>query len=615
MSASNIQNAAAAAAARDRGDLPDNNQELDSESDMEYYYEFTAEGDDDQDQGDEEEGQDYEDEDEDMSGRDQDSDEDVMQLVFDAPAGRRLTARQLRLLLAELQRDNTYYGYRDPEFHFLPRFDHPVPAPEGTKLMNSGAFGVTRLRGEERSFEGKRHQALGKKILGRQLGAFTGERARIYNQLIAQDLVPSSKAEFVIHSDHCSYSGQFSRDGNLFYTCTQDFYVRIYDTSNPYKWRFIKSAHYLDGIWTLTDADLSPDSRYIAYSSITNQVYLSTTEDDGEEAQILDFSTGGRRNRHAMGNGGIWSVRFSGDGQELVAGTNERSIYIYDIEQRKSILRLHGHSHDVNAVCYGDENTPHILFSGSDDSTVKVWDRRSMSDGREVGVFPGHTEGITYVDSKGDGRYVLSNGKDQTMKLWDIRSMMSAHDYENLPRKDYSTHFDYRHEQYPAKPHRLPHDKSIVTYTGHPVLRTLIRCHFSPPVSTGSRYVYSGSADGKVAIYNLDATRAGTVDISQTSRIKPGLRGGLTTYTRDVSWHPYAPILAATSWSWERGKGIVSVHAWNGDGKGRRVHVKADNEDDEMDSEDEMEDETRHYTTEMEEDAGLYRRWQGRFRR
>ncbi len=47
-----------------------------------------------------------------------------------------------------------------------------------------------------------------------------------------------------------------------------------------------------------------------------------------------------------------------------------------------------------------------------------------MGDSREAGVFMGHTEGLTYVDSKGDGRYVLSNAKDQTMKLWDLRKMM-----------------------------------------------------------------------------------------------------------------------------------------------------------------------------------------------
>ena len=84
-------------------------------------------------------------------------------------------------------------------------------------------------------------------------------------------------------------------------------------------------------------------------------------------------------------------------------------------------LKLEGHEDHVNAVCFADTDSPHILFSGSDDTTIKVWDRRSMASGREAGVFTGHLEGLTYVDSKGDGRYVLSNGKDQTMKLWDIR--------------------------------------------------------------------------------------------------------------------------------------------------------------------------------------------------
>lgn len=104
-----------------------------------------------------------------------------------------------------------------------------------------------------------------------------------------------------------------------------------------------------------------------------------------------------------------------------VEGHGTKCIVVYDIERHQPILKLAGHDGDVNAVCYGDKNSPHILYSGSDDTTVKVWDRRSMADGREVGVFTGHLEGVTYVDSKGDGRYVLSNGKDQTMKLWDIR--------------------------------------------------------------------------------------------------------------------------------------------------------------------------------------------------
>lgn len=43
-----------------------------------------------------------------------------------------------------------------------------------------------------------------------------------------------------------------------------------------------------------------------------------------------------------------------------------------------------------------------------------------------------------------------------------------------------------------------------MTFRGHSVLRTLIRCHFSPRESTGQSYIYSGSADGMIHIWSLD---------------------------------------------------------------------------------------------------------------
>eukprot|EP00854_Cymbomonas_tetramitiformis_P022941 gene22941-27740_t len=46
-----------------------------------------------------------------------------------------------------------------------------------------------------------------------------------------------------------------------------------------------------------------------------------------------------------------------------------------------------------------------------------------------LGLF-GHTEGLTHVSSKGDGRYCISNSKDQTIKLWDVRKIM-ANDKSN----------------------------------------------------------------------------------------------------------------------------------------------------------------------------------------
>lgn len=243
----------------------------------------------------------------------------------------------------------------------------------------------------------------------------------------------------------------------------------------------------------------------------------------------------------------------------MVAGTSSDSIIVYDLETKQPVLNLRGrHRQHVNAVCYGDSSSPHILYSGSDDTTLRVWDRRSMGDGREAGAFLGHTEGLTYVDSKGDGRYVLSNSKDQTMKLWDLRKMMTSAAGEDFEPPDYSTDFDYRFEPYPEDLRQKPKDDcSVVTFRGHRVLKTLIRCHFSPPESTNSRYVYSGSEDGKVYVYNMDATIADTIDVREaTVNSRPRepdayatayeMSGEMVwrTCVRDASWHPNSPVLA-----------------------------------------------------------------------
>lgn len=127
----------------------------------------------------------------------------------------------------------------------------------------------------------------------------------------------------------------------------------------------------------------------------------------------------------------IWSVRFSADGKEIVAGASESyedgkligmfpcPIYltdlsklptnqypipclsVYDIEADKPILNIHAHSNDTNSVAWADQASKHVLCSASDDGYVKVWDRRSLSSGKPSGVLVGHTEGITHVASKG----------------------------------------------------------------------------------------------------------------------------------------------------------------------------------------------------------------------
>ncbi|KAI0019062.1 WD40-repeat-containing domain protein [Xylariomycetidae sp. FL0641] len=451
-----------------------------------------------------------------------------------------------------------------------------VPSEKGRELMESGTFGAN----ESRYSSLKTKKKLARRLLDRELGIGNKRYERANQGMIAQSMVPSSDADMIINYDDNVYSGQFSDDGNFFYSCVKDFRVRMYDTSNPYNWRHYKTVAFPFGSWTLTDASLSPDNKWLAYTSIQSNVCLAPTDpNDTGDPYTLSLSEHGARRMGWRGHFGIWSIRFSGDGRELVAGTNSQSIVIYDIESRRVLHNIHGHEDDVNAVCFADKSSPHILYSGSDDSTIKVWDRRSMGDGREAGAFVGHIEGLTYLDSKDDGRYLLSNGKDQSMKLWDLKMMYTTAQFEQMNSRQNvgATGFDYRWSSFDdANWYPHPNDNSVVTFRGHKVLRTLIRCHFSPPNSTNSRYVYSGSHDGKVYVYNMDATIAGIIDVRKTTAESSTMSGEhrrffdgrgfprWSTIVRDASWHPNAPFIAASALNgWDHSLGTVTLHSYN----------------------------------------------------
>ncbi|CAK7265223.1 hypothetical protein SEPCBS119000_001402 [Sporothrix epigloea] len=512
-----------------------------------------------------------------------------------------------------------------------------VPSEQGRKLMDSGIFGTT-MRSQSiyptisddlatdclymRAETGARRRPVPLRLLDRELGSACTQAERgLSRNGIAQSLVPGSNADADLVMEYPApvYLGQFSDDGNFFYNATKDFRVRMYDTSNINDWKRYKTVVHPAGRWTMTDAALSPDNKWLAFTSMMSQVCLAPTDPNDEgEPYLLDLGAPmpnvPEAERYSQ-DFAIFSVRFSGDGRELVAGNNDCSIIVYDIESRTVLHNIEGHRYDVNAVCFGDKQSPHLLYSGSDDATIKVWDRRSLGDGRAAGAFVGHCEGITYIDSKGDGRYILSNGKDQTMRLWDLRMAMTMSDFDAkdpLQLTSYSL-YDYRFQRYNDELYfKHPNDNSVVTFRGHRVERTLIRCHFSPPGSSDGRYVYSASHSGKVYIWNLDATLAGQIDVRKTTQ--PMLLAGIEArrrqateasgqtgnprgarynsrrayqpdpYTqgplcvRDASWHPTAPVIVASSFGAESmDTGMCSVHscdlAMDGHDGGRELRV------------------------------------------
>ncbi|PVD20362.1 hypothetical protein C0Q70_18516 [Pomacea canaliculata] len=219
---------------------------------------------------------------------------------------------------------------------------------------------------------------------------------------------------------------------------------------------------------------------------------------------------------------------------------NDGCLYVYDRESNQRTLKIEAHDDDVNAVCFADSSSQ-ILYSGSDDGLCKVWDRRTLREDSPlpVGVMGGHYDGITFIDSKGDARYFVSNSKDQTIKLWDMRVFSSKDGIEATKKAVSGQRWDYRWQQVPkrmTKKRRLGGDTSVMTYRGHSVLHTLIRCRFSPAFTTGQRYIYTGCSTGSIVVYDV-----------LTGKVVRNLEGGHKSCVRDISWHPYQHTIISSS--------------------------------------------------------------------
>jgi WD repeat-containing protein 23 len=70
----------------------------------------------------------------------------------------------------------------------------------------------------------------------------------------------------------------------------------MYDTSNPYEWKYYKTVDYPLASWTITDATLSPDNRFLAYSSLRQLVCLAPTDPaDSSDPIVLDLASSTQR--------------------------------------------------------------------------------------------------------------------------------------------------------------------------------------------------------------------------------------------------------------------------------------------------------------------------------
>lgn len=443
--------------------------------------------------------------------------------------------------------DLDYIGPKPPKIKHKPRTTELDESE--FKFLTSQAAGILKHK------KALRPSNVTSLIAQRQAGLRSAEgfngcnRSRISNKYLPTEM------ETLDRYEGKAYCGIFSKDGKYFISAAQDHAIRLYNTENGVYDHF-KTISGRDVEWSILDVAVSPNNQEFVYSSWSPSLHICPINGDPEKHETLALVKGTRKFC-------VFSVAFSSDGNEVLCGANDGYMYIYDRRKNRRTLKIPAHEFDVNTVTFADDSS-NLICTGGDDGLIKVWDRRMLGPNESrydsvemsyyeavkkpppVGILAGHRDGITHVETRGDGRHLISNSKDQTIKLWDLRSFSTREAMGNTLGSVKSQRWDYRWQGVPQKmstqTDRLAGDTSLMTYRGHGIIRTLIRCRFSPAELTGQRYIYTGCGYGRVLIYD-----------ALTGRVKKLLTGH-TNCVRDVSWHPHTNEIISSSWDGSLGR-------------------------------------------------------------
>jgi len=227
------------------------------------------------------------------------------------------------------------------------------------------------------------------------------------------------------------YALHWGADSNSIVTASQDGKLIIWASHTGNK----QLAITLNSAWVMTCA-FSPTYEYIASGGLDNTVSIFKVghEPGPNDGRFRSKEIYRELEKH---DGYLSCVRFVSD-EEVISSSGDGTCILWNVEKQAAVTIFMDHTGDVMSVDLNPHN-PKLFCSGSVDQSAKIWDMQASD--RHVMNFPGklrdqhdvggyHTADINAVKWFTDPECLITGSDDGTVRLFDRRSCGQLNCYE-----------------------------------------------------------------------------------------------------------------------------------------------------------------------------------------
>lgn len=194
------------------------------------------------------------------------------------------------------------------------------------------------------------------------------------------------------------HHAEFSRDGRLIASASDDRTVRLWDAANGRQ-----VSVFLGHTAAVHSVAFSPEGRFLVTAGLDGQTIVWETN------LTKPFKTLPPESNPPPN---VRSASFSPDGRMVVAASEDGLVRIWDY-QNGPVLKLAGHTGKVfQAVFSPDGRT---VLTASDDGTARIWDART---GQSLIVMRRHSNSVVNAAFSPDGSLVVTASSDGTARIW-----------------------------------------------------------------------------------------------------------------------------------------------------------------------------------------------------